>query len=72
MTLAKSDIAGLGPLLLCRHPLIAMVQSAQNRRVAIESLVRPGRMVVCLDEFPQQSLQVALAQDGHMVQKLSA
>ena len=82
----------LSPLPLRRHPLIAMMQSAQdrrgdqpggagdrsiglrlgNRRVAIESLVRPGRMVVLLDEFPQQSLQVALAQDDHVVQKLSA
>src|ERR1035437_2341954 len=44
----------------------------RNRCVAIESLVRPGRMVVLLDEFPQQSLQMALPQDDHMVQKLPA
>ena len=44
----------------------------QNRRVAIESLMRPGSMVVLLDELPQQPLQVALAQDDHMIQKLSA
>ena len=44
----------------------------RNRRVAIETLVRPGSMVVLLDELPQQPLQVALAQDDHMIQKLSA
>jgi len=30
----------------------------RSRRAAIESLVRPGSVVVLLDEFPQQSLQV--------------
>ena len=30
-----------------------------NRRVAIETLVRPGGMVVCLDGFPHESLQMA-------------
>jgi hypothetical protein len=34
--------------------------------------MRPGSMVVLLDELPQQPLQVALAQDDHMIQKLSA
>ena len=43
-----------------------------NRRVAIESLVRPSYMVVVFDELTQQPLQVALAQDDHMIQKLSA
>jgi hypothetical protein len=31
-----------------------------NRRVAVQTLVRPGRMVIFFDEFPQQPLQVAL------------
>ncbi len=44
----------------------------RNRRVAIQALMGPGDMVVLSDELPQQSLQVALAQDDHMVQKLSA
>ena len=43
-----------------------------NRRIAVEALVRPGRMVVLLYEFPQQPIQVALAQDDHVVQELSA
>ena len=43
-----------------------------NRAVATEALVRPGDMVAVVDELPQQTLQVALAQDDHMIQKLSA
>ena len=43
-----------------------------KRRVAGQALVRPGRMVIFLDEFPQQPLQMALPQDDHVIQKLSA
>ena len=44
----------------------------RNLRVAVESLVRPGKMVVLLDEFPQQPLQAAGAQDDHVVENLPA
>ena len=43
-----------------------------NRRVAIESLVRPGSVVALLNELTQQSLQMASAQDDHVVQNLPA
>jgi len=33
--------------------------------------MRPRRMVVVLDKLPKQSLQVALAQDDHKVQKFA-
>ena len=42
-----------------------------NRRVALEALVRSSDMVVLFDELPQQSLQMALAQDDHVVQELA-
>ena len=44
----------------------------RNRRIAVESLVRPGNMAVVFDELPQQPLQVALSQDDHVVQNLPA
>ena len=96
---AEAQTGQVGPeqngpahLLLRRHPLVAMVKSAQdrrgdqlgrpgdrsiglglwNRRIAVEALVRPSDMVVVFYELLQQSLQVALAQDDHMIQKLSA
>ena len=37
----------------------------RKRRIAIESLVRPGDMVVVFDKLPQQSLQVALTVSMH-------
>ena len=87
---AQSRIAQ--PLSLGRHSLIAMMQSAQdrrgdqfggtsdrsiglglgNRRVASKSLVGSGSVVVVPDELSQQSLQMALAQDDHVVQNLPA
>ena len=53
----------MGTEIILVGPVIeAFGRGLGNRRVAIEPLVRPGDMLVLLNEFPQQSLQVAFYQ----------
>ncbi len=43
----------------------------RNRGVATQALMRPGDVVIRLDVFPEQPLQVRLAQHNHVVEQLA-
>jgi uncharacterized protein YbcI len=40
-------------------------------RLAVQSIMRPGDVIILLDGFLQQSCQVLFIENEHMVQKLS-
>jgi hypothetical protein len=39
--------------------------------LAVQSIVRPGDVIILLDEFLQQSCQVLFIENEHMVQEFS-